>query len=69
VPVYYQDGFAEEGGQKAKRLIEARDAYIAAWLEWNDGPLAGLNSAEDECEIMRHIFEQAMKERETEKSE
>jgi hypothetical protein len=44
---YYEEGYAAEVGEKAKRLIEARDAYITAWLDWNDGPLASLNSADD----------------------
>jgi len=54
---YYSEGYSMEVGEAAKRLIEARDAYIEAWVKWNETCLSGLMSAEDEVETIRGILD------------
>jgi hypothetical protein len=50
---YYEEGYAMDVGEAANKLIEARDAYFQAWIEWNDTCLGGCMSADDEADTVR----------------
>ena len=57
---YYEEGYPMHVGQAAKRLLEARDAYAEAWIEWNSTCL-GAGDVDDEISAMEGILNKASK--------
>lgn len=58
---YYEEGYEMEVGAAAKRIIEARDAYFKAWVEWNETCLGGCMSADDEADAVKNILNTIIK--------
>ena len=54
---FYDEKYLKHVSDAARGLLEARDAYVAAWMAWNDTCLGASATPAEEAEIMQGILE------------
>ncbi len=58
---YYDDEYVEHVAEATRRFLQARNTYVAAWLEFQDTCIGGGFAPEEEGRVIESILKQAKK--------
>ena len=65
-PFFYEPSYIDHVAQSARRLLEARDAYLHAWVEWSEtclGASAAYLGPAEEGALIEGLLEKLVAER------